>query len=292
MNISEFNTIYTIDPKEDNYQYGSEDEILIKLEEQFEIRSVNYNKLDLIKYYVATILNFNLDDINLYQFETFLDTPAREESFDYMMNNLKHLFNKYFGFELSDLENDFCDFEFIYELYNIFVLDLNNTIAHFINGLRSPLNKYVQNPQQFTLSGCYKPYISVHSVESFKNSFFSTEDSNTRSEIITEIKKEDIVSKENQIALNEFVLSSVSFKELFIKCIFDDGVFDFDNFFDILCLSDETETFLKFNVYTSEGKIPFDNKILKHRIRSEIIYPENMDDIESKYRKLIELIIT
>lgn len=280
-----FDIMYPYDtpPEEDNFEYNNEDILLEMLDSQFEIRDVNYNKLDLLKKYAYDILKIDIDNIPLYKFEMYSNSEDDSlESFDYFRFQVITLFKKHFGIDLEDLEKDFADFEFIYELYSIFVLDLNNTIAHFMNGVRSAFNTTIQHPEDYTLVGCYKQHLREYSIEN-NETFKSLEDLIDSS---IEVSKNSPVNAES---IDMYINSSKAFQDLFQKIIEDDNIFDIDNFFEIIRYSDDNNTFLKLDTYISDGKIPIDVFKFKDRIKKEITLPENIDDLENKYRNLISI---
>lgn len=288
--------LFESDLNENNNDYAEEDQILTNIEQQFEIMENNYNKIDLFEIYSKNILHIDLDKIELYKFESYIENESMFNSFNYFMNSVKQYFEKYFGIDLSNLESDEADFEFVYYLYQIFVLKLNNTIAHFINGLRHPDNKLVSNPYIFTLNSCYEDYILKNSFKSNESMklLFSTESAIEKQtdliKKITEEQKIQLKEKEN-IYLDEYIKSSQSFKDLYIKTILDDSIFNLDNFFEILRLSDETTDNLKLLVMSENGTLAIDSFKFKDRIKNELYYPENLDNLENEYRKLIQIVV-
>ena len=277
---------YDSPPDEDNFEFANEDIILQQLDEQFQVRDVNFNKNDLFKKYAYDILHIDIETYPLYKFEIPVNSDDNlSESFDYFMSNVIAMFKKYFGIDMEDMERDIADFEFLYELYNIFILDLNKTMAHFMNGVRSTFNLSIQHPEEYTLVGCYKDYLREQSVEEFKNSDTLL----IENMINTMSKEENIVDNPvNRDSIDIYVNSAKAFNDLYEKIIENDNIFDIDTFFEVIRYSDDNETYQKLDAYTSDGSLPIDVPLLKQRIKQELILPENMEDLENRYRKLIK----
>lgn len=279
MNVIDLSSIYDSGPEE-SFDYEAESELLMKIENQFLINENNIRKTDFIKIYMKDILSIDLDEIESYKVEMYLTESSQQNSFIYLIEEMKKLFFKYFGIDTFEIELDTVDFEFLYDLYDLFVLNLNNTIAYFMHGMRNPANNYVSDPNLYTLQGCYKNHLNkVNNLNTINMSL----------EEVVELNKELDKSIENdKNGLDIYVRSGESFKDLYEKIILDDNFFTLDFFFDILCLSDENIRNVKFNSEITDGKIPFDNKKFKERIRNEYEHPENFDNLENQYRNLLD----
>lgn len=269
---------------ENGADWASEDQLLVKIEEQFQVSENNFHKVDLLEIYLRDLVGIDLNDVEPYQVEMKISNDDQKEVFDYLMTQLKFLFNKYFGIDSTDLELDVADFEFIYYLYDMFVLRLNHTMTNFLNGLRSKSNNFVSNPDNYTLHGGYKEYLSkINPIPVLSQESLSLESIREIDKGITEITNEDVEG------LKVYTQSSQSFLDLCNRSIMDDALLDIDCFFDILCLSDENNIYLKFATIVADGTIPFDVFMFRTRIRTEVFLPENLDDIETRYRELIEV---
>lgn len=276
---------YDEDPR-NNSDFASEDQILVQIEEQFNISENNFNKEDYIKLYFKDLMNIDLDDENLelYQVEMKLETDDQRELFDYLMTQLKFLFKKYYGIDSTDLELDVADFEFIYNLYKMFVLNLNKTLVDFLCGLKSKSNNIVSNPDDYTLQGGYKNYLSKINPLTMlsQESGFSFEAIQELDKSLTEVTMND------RVGMEIYTNSAQGFLDLCNRSIMDDNLLDIDNFFQILCLGDNNDNYLKFNIMIDDGLIPFDVFRFRERIRAEIFLPENLDNLEILYRKRLE----
>lgn len=274
---------YEEDPR-NNGEYSSEDQILVKIEEQFKISENNVKKEDLMKIYLKDLVQIDLDQIELYQVEMKIENEDQRDTFDYLMTQMKFLFNKYFGIDSADLELDVADFEFVYNLYNLFVLELNKTLVDFLCGLKSKSNNLVSNPDLYTLQGGYKEYLAkLNPIPVISQESFSIESLQELNKSIDKMTQEDIDG------LNNYVNSAQAFLDLCNRSIMDDHLLDIDVFFEILYMGDPNDVYLKFLTLVNDGTIPFDIFIFRERIRGEIFLPENLDAFENIYRERLSI---
>lgn len=287
MSILDIINSYDSSPEDDNEELGIEKSIILQMENQFEQIVPNYIREDLVKRYCNDSLKIDIDSIDdLDNFETFITNQIQEESFLFLMNNLKFYLEKYYGFDTRELEPDVADFNLIYTLYSTFVLNLNQTMAHFMNGMRSSLNLTIQDHERYTLLGCYKDRIKEFkfSEENLKNMSMEA--------IIQSNIEEKNNSPMNIESIDIYTNSAEAFNDLFKKIFMDDSVFDFDKLFETIRCSDETIEMIKLDNLTDNGALPVDVIKFKERVKRELIQPENLDDLETRYRNLIKLMET
>lgn len=287
MSILDIINSYDNSSEDDNEELGIEKAIILQMENQFEQIVPNYIREDLIKRYCNDSLKIDIDSIDdLDNFETYILNQVQEESFLFLMNSTKFYLEKYYGFDTRELEPDVADFNLIYTLYSTFVLNLNQTMAHFMNGMRSSLNLTIQDHERYTLLGCYKDRI-----KEFKFSEENLKNMSMEAIIQTNIQEKDN-SPMNIESIDIYTNSAEAFNDLFKKIFLDDNVFDFDKLFETIRCSDDTIEMILLDKLTDNGALPVDVIKFKERVKKELIQPENLDDLENRYRNLIKLIET
>lgn len=287
MSILDIINSYDNSPEDDNEELGIEKSIILQMENQFEQISPNYIREDLIKRYCIDSLKIDIDSIDdLDTFETYITNQIQEESFLFLMDSVKFYLEKYYGIDTRELEPDVADFNLIYILYTVFVLNLNQTMAHFMNGMKSPLNLTIQDHEKYTLLGCYKDRI-----KEFKFSEENLKNMSMEAIIQTNIQEKDNTPM-NIESIDMYTNSAQAFNDLFKKIFMDDSVFDFDKLFETIRCSDESMEMILLDNLTDNGALPIDVIRLKDRIKRELVENENLDDLENRYRNLIKIIET
>lgn len=287
MSILDIINSYDNSPEDDNEELGIEKSIILQMENQFEQISPNYIREDLIKRYCIDSLKIDIDSIDdLDTFETYITNQIQEESFLFLMDSVKFYLEKYYGIDTRELEPDVADFNLIYILYTVFVLNLNQTMAHFMNGMKSPLNLTIQDHEKYTLLGCYKDRI-----KEFKFSEENLKNMSMEAIIQTNIQEKDNTPM-NIESIDMYINSAQAFNDLFKKIFMDDSVFDFDKLFETIRCSDESMEMILLDNLTDNGALPIDVIRLKDRIKRELVENENLDDLENRYRNLIKIVET
>lgn len=287
MSILDIINSYDNSPEDDNEELGIEKSIILQMENQFEQISPNYIREDLIKRYCVDSLKIDIDSIDdLDTFETYITNQIQEESFLFLMDSVKFYLEKYYGIDTRELEPDVADFNLIYILYTVFVLNLNQTMAHFMNGMKSPLNLTIQDHEKYTLLGCYKDRI-----KEFKFSEENLKNMSMEAIIQTNIQEKDNTPM-NIESIDMYINSAQAFNDLFKKIFMDDSVFDFDKLFETIRCSDESMEMILLDNLTDNGALPIDVIRLKDRIKRELVENENLDDLENRYRNLIKIVET
>lgn len=287
MSILDIINSYDNSPEDDNEELGIEKSIILQMENQFEQISPNYIREDLIKRYCIDSLKIDIDSIDdLDTFETYITNQIQEESFLFLMDSVKFYLEKYYGIDTRELEPDVADFNLIYILYTVFVLNLNQTMVHFMNGMKSPLNLTIQDHEKYTLLGCYKDRI-----KEFKFSEENLKNMSMEAIIQTNIQEKDNTPM-NIESIDMYINSAQAFNDLFKKIFMDDSVFDFDKLFETIRCSDESMEMILLDNLTDNGALPIDVIRLKDRIKRELVENENLDDLENRYRNLIKIVET
>ena len=266
------------DDYSDENNLDTEEFITNRISEQFNLGAINDVKTNFLDVFAKEVLNIDLNSIELYQVEMFLTESEQQNSFDYLMNEMKSLFYDHFGMNLLELQPDVADFDLIYNLYDMFIVNVYKTIAYFLLGLKSKENHFISNPLDYTLQGGYKNYI---------NNIKNTNIIDLSIESLIENSNEmDENIKNNITGLNNYVSSSESFRDLYNRTVLDNSLMNLDLFFEILYLADQSIQYIKIRDIIDRGLVPFENSRFRERIRAIYKYPENMDVLESLYRNL------
>lgn len=253
--------------------YMSEVELINNIDVQFsDCRDYSVRK-DYLYLYFIHFLKMS-PDIDMRDVESFINFDEQDptaKSFKFIMEEMKRFFYN-FGIDVYSLEDD-CDFEVIYELYNLFILELPKTLAIYMLGLKNPKNEFFGDP-------------TMYDPENFDNNItFAQSLENLDNKQIEEINK--IVKNEPKI---EKILSnptnSLVFKNILIKIFFDEN-YSFDDFFKIMLLVDEdNEIYEKYDNLITEGRVNFTHELLLKNIRNFVSFSENSDELENRYREI------
>lgn len=257
--------------------YMTEEELVNHIENQFTDLSDLSVRKDYLWLFALHFLKFSPTE-DLKKLETLLNHSDDDEiyqSYLAVMDRVKLLFSR-FGVNLDGCEDYDLSFDLIYNLYNIFVIDLGTTLANYLLGLKSPMNDKVGNPKDYDTNNFDNDIVLTQSLD-MEN--YDPEEIEKFRRSVEEAKANGttIVNSDN----------SLVFKNILIKAFFDPE-FSFDNFFDIITIIDQSDKIVELLELIDLGKVVLQHDLLYHHIKEAISYPNNMELIENIYKTIEE----
>ena len=210
-------------------------------------------KFDLFKLFVEKGIGTPMSDIG--NINTRIDS-LYEEEFEKTINRFREEFDYCYGLNVQE-----SDLETMYSLYKVLTLNIDMTFVNFMKGMGSKQNKYVDDPEEYTVLGSVTP------------------------EPINSLTGESVdftKSCENIQIVNKIESIESSFKNLFDKCC------DFitnDTFFELALICDPGNVDLESVYKKIDGCDIFvtDSNFFKTRIMKEVSNDLNYDHIKTLY---------
>lgn len=243
-----------------------EEELLMRLENQLQNIGNDFLEIDYLNFYARNMMGFpDYEPMN--KFELYIPEDKRTLHAEMMMS-FKIKFLNYLGINLFNSNDTDTEFETLYNIYYMFVLDIHNTLAKYMLALPTDFNEFDKDKHIFTLQHVAGELMKVNEI----NQVFSEE--NYDPEKITKILKKEAFStesKENRNAYEELFKSSYTFKALYRKIFFTEQFF-FER--------DDLLHQLTYLVYAIDNNEIYDN-VMKNAYSYE--FSLNIDIFSKKY---------